>query len=219
MRTVKINTSLSTHLASAAALFARNAYAVEQECTKASSEKLLTEHRSYCIGAVIASAAFLDASINELYLEAIDRNPQTFGVIHQRLARLMEHEWKTIESHPILEKYQRALGRGLKSPFPQGEHVYQAVDALVRLRNALVHYKPEWDTELKVHQHLEERLGTRFAHNPLADPNKAFIPYRCLGHGCAAWSVMTALEFYQKFRERLGLPSRTIADPAGLAVQ
>ena len=219
MVTRKIKTSLSDYLAASGALFARNAHAIEQKYARAPSEMRLMEHHSYCIGAVIASVAFLEASINELYLEAIDRNPQTFDANHQRLARLMEHEWITIGGHPILEKYQRALGLGLKSPFPQGENFYQAVDALIRLRNALVHDKPEWDTELKVHLNLEERLGKRFAHNPFVDPKKAFIPYRCLGHGCAAWSVTTALEFDHTFRERLGLPPRTISDPAGLAVQ
>lgn len=219
MVTLKIKTSLSVYLASSGALFARNAHAVEQKYASAPSEALLMEHRSYCIGAVIVSAAFLEAAINELYLEAIDRNPNTFEAKHQRLAELMEHVWETIEEHAILAKYQIALTLGEKPPFPKGEEPYQAVDTLIRLRNALVHYKPEWDTELAEHRKLEERLGNRFNLNPLVASNKAFIPHRCLGHGCAAWSISIAIDFYHKFRDRLGLPPHTISDPAGLAVR
>lgn len=215
---LKLKTGLSIYLASAAALFARNTLKIEKEYTSTPSDKLMMEHRSYCIGAVTMSATFLEAGINELYLEAIDRNPNTFPK-HQRLAELMDHVWETIEGHPILTKYQTSLTLGEKSPFPKGEDPYQAVDSLIRLRNALVHYKPEWDSDLKEHQKLEERLGKRFSHNPLAKTNMAFIPHRCLGHGCAAWAVKTAIDFYNQFRERLGIPPRTISDPAGLAVE
>ena len=207
----------SMYMASAAALFARNAYAVEQK-SEASSGALWMEHRSYSIGAVITSVTFLEAAINELYLEAIDQNPETFGG-HKRLAELMGHVWETIEEQSILAKYQIGLTLAEKPPFPKDQTPHQETDALIKLRNALIHYKPEWDTELEVHRKLEERLSSRFAHNPHGTNNKAFFPHRCLGHGCAEWSVKTAIGFYREFMQRIGLPMRNISDSTGLATR
>jgi hypothetical protein len=118
--TLRLKTGLSIYLASAAALFARNTLKAEKDYAKAKSDMLLMEHRSYCIGAVMMSAAFLEASINELYLEAVDRNQNTFGK-HPKLAELMDHVWETIEGHSIVAKYQIALTLGDKPPFPKGK--------------------------------------------------------------------------------------------------
>jgi hypothetical protein len=80
------------------------------------------------------------------------------------------------------------------------------VDSLIALRNALVHYKPEWDTEQKKHKEIEDRLiKSRFALNPFAGPNDAFFPKKCLGHGCAEWAVTSGVTFINEFFNRLGL--------------
>ena len=89
-------------------------------------------------------------------------------------------------------------------------------DNLRRLRNALVHYKPEWDTELKEHRNLEDRLDGRFPLNPYAHSNYAFFPKKCLGHGCAAWAVETSVAFLEEFFDRMNLPQRLDAYRARL---
>lgn len=217
MVTLKIKAGLSIYLISAAALFARNSYAAEQKLATASVGEITMEHRSYSIGAVIASSTFLEAAINELYLEAIDQNQEMFGG-HKRLAELMGHLWETIEEKSTLAKYQIALTLAENPPFPKNEEPYQAVAALIQLRNALIHYKPEWDTELDVHRNLEEKLSKRFAHNPHEPNTKSFFPHRCLGHGCAEWAVQTAMGFYVIFMKRIDLPLRDMSS-AGLATR
>ena len=212
-------TNLSGYFASSAALFSRKAQAIEALDPTGVTEVVRMEHRSYAIGAVIAAAAYLEAAINELYLEAVDRNQNTFPPGRLRLAELMCHVWADVEQMTVLTKYQVALSLAETSPYPKGENPYQAVDSLLRLRNALVHYKPEWDTELEEHRKLEERLANRFRESRLSSSGHAFFPHRCLGHGCAAWSTKTAVEFYRDFRERLGLNMRAGSDPAGLATE
>lgn len=212
-----IKTNLSGYFASSAALFSRNAHALEVLDIAEVTEMVRMEHRSYAIGAVIGAACYLEAAINELYLEAVDRNLNTFSPERLHLAELMSHVWEAVEQMPVLAKYQVALTLAEVQPYTKGENPYQAVDALLRLRNALVHYKPEWTSELEEHRRLEERLATRFKENKLSDSGQAFFPHRCLGHGCAAWAVTTAVEFYRDFMKRLGVNIRSIGDPANLA--
>ena len=38
-----------------------------------------------------------------------------------------------------------------------------------------------------------------FPENPLAGSGNAFFPDKVLGYGCAAWAVMSALEFADNF--------------------
>jgi hypothetical protein len=178
-----VKTSLSGYFASSAALFSRKAYALEELDPAAATDAVRMEHRSYSIGAVISAAFYLEATINELYLEAIDRNLNTFPTERLRLAELMAHVWHDVEQMAVASKYQVALTLGDVAPYPKGENAYQAVDGLLRLRNALVHYKPEWDTELEEHRKLEERLAKRFKESRLSSPGQAFFPHRCLGHG------------------------------------
>jgi hypothetical protein len=214
-----VKTNLSGSFASSAALFSRKAHALEHIDPGSATDILWMEHRSYSIGAVISAASYLEAAINELYLEAIDRNVNTFPTERSRLAKLMAQVWRDVGQMAVLTKYQAALTLGDAAPYPKGENPYQAADGLLRLRNALVHYKPEWDTELEEHRKLEERLAKRFKESRLSSPGQSFFPHRCLGHGCAAWAVTTAVGFYRDFRHRLELSERLISDPTGLATE
>lgn len=82
------------------------------------------------------------------------------------------------------------------------------------LRNALTHAEPETSihstpavgTAAARHK-FEKRLRGKFAESALfASGGNAFFPDKCLGHGCAEWSVTTALAFAEDFCKRIGLP-------------
>lgn len=216
---LSVKTHLSGYFAASAALFSRKAHAIEALDPTAVTEVVRMEHRSYAIGSVVAAAAYLEAAINELYLEAIDRNKNTFPSERLRLAELMSHVWAEVERLTVLAKYQVALTLAETHPYAKDQNSYQGVDGLLRLRNALVHYKSEWDTELEEHRRLELRLANRFRGSKLSRSGQAFFPHRCLGHGCAAWATKTAVEFHRDFIDRLGLNVRPVSDPAGLATE
>lgn len=215
----RIKSHLSGFLASAAALFARQAFAIEKDHVDEPPEQVLMDHRSYCLGAIISAVGYLEAAINELYLEAFDRNPNTFGKADPQLPRLMEEFWPEVEVHSILTKYQTALALARVPAYEKDKEPYQSVQALIHLRNALVHYKPEWDTDLEEHRKLEARLMGKFAPSTLSAPTQTFIPHKVLGHGCAEWAVRTSTTFLKDFMKRMGLPPREISEPAGLATR
>lgn len=169
------------------------------------------ESRSYASGAVILAVAALEASINELFLESVDRNQTSLaGVALDRL-QLMATLWEEVDAFSMLNKYDIALVSCGKDPFAKGTEPYQSAKGVVDLRNALVHFKPEWGDELDRHSRLEQQLATRFPACALASQatgTMVWFPHKCLGAGCASWCIDSVVKFVSEFCTRLGIPSR-----------
>lgn len=197
-----------THL-QAAALFARLCWAEEKNPTSVTDR---VGQRSFAIGSVVCAAAFLEAAVNELYLAAIDRDQQVFQNVDKTISELLAKFWPEVRSKSALLKYQTALILARVGSLDEGQRPFQDAASLFALRNALMHFKPEWDTELDEHFRLEQRLKGKFAESPFAAHGDAFFPKRCLGHGCAAWAVETAKVFYDVVMKQAGFWARDFTD-------
>jgi hypothetical protein len=206
--TVRMNTHFNVQHMVAAAIFARKVF--EIEATHNHQKGLVSgeayyAHRGYVVGAVFSAVASLEATINELFIDAENEHSPTFAGVDPMVPRLLTEYWEEIQGARILTKYQTALVLARKSKFDRGGSPYQEADRLIQLRNALVHYKPEWDTDQKKHKKIEDQLKDHFALNPFTVPNDAFFPKKCLGHGCAEWAVKSGVAFIDGFFARLGL--------------
>ncbi len=205
---LRLKYSFSRQHLKAGSHFAKSADAIESASIKLSAEEELSQHRAYITGAVISVASALEASINELYLEAQDGNPHTLKGLEPRAVSILAQFWPEIERYPILHKYQTALLIIGVHKFDKGGPPYQDTESLIKLRDALVHYKPEWDNELNVHEGLEKRLKGKFPENRLAQSESLWFPHKCLSSGCAQWTVNTANVFMQGFCQRTQIPMR-----------
>jgi hypothetical protein len=192
-----------------ARFFAARASGIESELLTAEleAETEKANLRTYVVGAVVLAVMGLEACINEVYLDACDKNKQKLTGLDGREMALLAEWWAEIEPRPVLLKYQHALLLLSRKELPRGENPYQAADGLVRLRNVLTHYKPEWDDSPDAHADLQSRLAGRFDLNPLSTESHLWFPHRCLGSGCAKWAVSTADTFVSTFCSRLGIVS------------
>jgi hypothetical protein len=207
--TLRVKTHFNVQHMVAAALFARKVF--EIEATRDHRKGLVSDesyfaHTGYVAGAVFSAVASLEATINELFIGAQHGDPHTFKGADPEFPPLLAQMWGVISQNPsTLAKYQTALVLAKKPKFDRGASPYwEAVD-LIQLRNALIHYKPEWSTDQREHRKIERRLNGQFALNPFAGPNDAFFPKKCLGHGCAEWAVQSGVSFIKQFFDRLGL--------------
>jgi len=158
--------------------------------------------RSYALASVILAVGALESSINELYQQAIDRDKNALENLSEAQMKLLEQLWTQAEEFSILRKYQVALVACGRDPMQEGSEPFQSAAALIVLRNALTHFKPEWDDSLIEHKKLERRLRSYFAPSALAERAKGRIvwfPHKCLGAGCATWACTTAEEFSNAF--------------------
>jgi len=196
----------------AARFFGECAKRLEDEPCAADLEDKIrkNQHRAYVVGAIVSAVMGLEACINEIYLDACDKNHNKLSGLGEQAMALLAEWWPRLERSraDTCLKYQHALLLAGKPAMLKGENPYQDADSLVLLRNALTHYKSEWDDSLDQHGKLRSRLEGRFALNPLSPDAHLWFPHRCLGSGCAAWAVRTAEAFVQTFCRQLGIPDR-----------
>jgi hypothetical protein len=123
----------------------------------------------------------------------------------------MSEYWRAIEGGKrgsTLNKCQALLTFTGNETLEVGSQPYQDASLTINLRNTLVHFRPQ-DLSSPNPDKMEERLKGKFAENSTtARIDDPWWPNKCLGWGCARWSIeaTTALADY--------LVSRTGVEPA-----
>jgi hypothetical protein len=112
----------------------------------------------------------------------------------------------------VLGKYQMALLFANNRKLDSGANPYQDAQALIDIRNALVHFRPAWSTHGE-EEKLEKKASVRFAPNALmAGTGNPWFPEKCLGAGCAEWACTTTRRLADEWTNRLSLPRSYEAD-------
>jgi hypothetical protein len=174
------------HLTGAAS-FARQAGQLET-AEGATLQNTFDQVRQMVISCVLMSAAAVEANFNELMAD--EETPDWF--------------LELIERRSIIDRHNAYLQYKTKQPFDGGRQPAQGFMLLTTLRNALVHFKPDWDEVQEVHGKIAKRLEGVFPLSPFVPAGTAPIfPMRCMSHGCTEWAVKTAWNFVDDFATRL----------------
>ena len=183
----------------------------EQQCEQDGRTGIDLEARSYALAAIVESAAFIEAVVNELwhdadkyganmsspYLEGLDQHSVN-------LLRELGTKSRVERSLTVLEKYDLTLLCAGKNPIDKGRNPGQDVKALIKARNALVHFKPELHWEDDVHA-LEQQIKPRVPINPLMKGAGPWFPHHLLCSGVAHWAWEQSVELVEEWRQSLGL--------------
>lgn len=195
--------SLTAALLHAAAIFVRHAYDIESGNDRV-DEHRIAEHRGYVVAAVMESVAALEAEIYEVVAygpghhlgsNQLDANARNF------LAPLAE----LIDDQEVLQRYSVVLHLLKKEPIAHDGALWENTALLVRLRNALVHYKSRWGREMDTTKLLASLKKLKLPRPPFVSEHEFFFPHQCLSAACAAWAVKTSLGFLLEFYARLGI--------------
>jgi hypothetical protein len=155
---------------------------------------------SFSIAAVYCSVASLEANINEILLFE---------------KRLKSHVLKDcvnllIGKTRILEKYEGALSLLHYSAIPKGRRPYTDVTILIRLRNALTHFIPEWENQQEAHSILSSQLRGKFRPSSFLSDTDPIFPKAWATHACTLWAVNSVKQFIHAFEEKAQLPHRLV---------
>ena len=202
-----MNLSIS-HLLSAA-LFSRTAGAIESANAGRAFGDFWENIQANAIAAVLTSVAALEAYANELFVDHAEVFPQLRLDIMAKL-------WELYEQKPILEKYDFALLLRQGNAFDRGASPYQDIAALIRLRNALTHYKrnalthykPEWSNEQVEHAKVSHALKNRAVASSFFPVTDSLFPRAWASHGTTRWGVRSVVSFVLDFEQRASLKSR-----------
>ncbi len=174
------------------------------------TQDILNRHFACASGAIIAAACALEASVNEFHQDAIDGTTNALGraaTARQQIVELRD----TVDRAPLLRKFTWILSLADAPPLRAGEEPMQSAASVIELRDALVHYKPEWYHDLKQSRRLEDRLRGRFPLNRLSTDSMAFVPYRACGHGSGLWASRSVVGFLAAFYAQLGFEPKKVS--------
>lgn len=185
----------------AAALFSRTVGEIERRNAGQKFGEFFDELRANATATVLTVVAALEAYANELFVEHQKYFPEVE-------LKVMEKLWELYEMKRPLEKFEFALILRNGSELDKSASPYQDVDTLIKLRNALTHYKPEWSEEAVEHLRVSKLLKHRAVVSPFYSPNDPLFPSAWVSHGTTVWAVGSIIKFIRDFELKANLENR-----------
>lgn len=200
----------SLNLILAAYLSANNCKKISDEDRNLEDELTSIEYTSHSVNSVIMAALFIEATINEFFLDILDlpqsESPYRVDDVSKSKIKQWLHENQRWESLETKEKYDFALSVTNKQGIDYSRLPCQDITTLIEFRNELVHYKISTQ-EINSEQQKKKvirKLKDKFELHPLS--NVSFIersfPTSHLSHGCAKWASELARSYVEQFFDR-----------------
>lgn len=198
---VAVRSNLSvTHILSAA-MFSRAVGAIETANAEKAFGDFWEDIQANATATILTSVAALESYANELFVDHAEVFPELrFDIMAKR--------WELYEQKPILKKYDFALLLRQGNAFDRGASPYQDIAALIMLRNALVHYKPEWSNEQVEHAKVSNALNNRAVKSSYFSRNDSLFPCAWVSHGTTCWAVKSVTSYIDDFEKKARLESR-----------
>lgn len=153
-----------------------------------------------CSACVFFSVAGVETYANEVFVDGDLMFPNISS-------ETIKESWEKCERQSALNKfdfiYQLREKGSLNRKSPQSENII----ALIKLRNGLVHFKPQWDSGDGNHSDISNLLEGKFEPNKWF-PGETMFPRAWACYACAQWAVNSAKEFLMMVEEEAKLPSK-----------
>jgi hypothetical protein len=160
---------------------------------------------------IMLTVASLEAFLAELQFEPEAR-------FSTQSPELKDEFFELIDRRPIPDRFcLLAMLNGRPKP-DFGRRPGQDVATLIDLRNALVHYDPEWSDEKGKHSSLSARLAYKFDRCAWL-PDEPLFPRAWVSYSCCQWAVKAVRDFvleyardngwahmFEKLAQRISLP-------------
>jgi hypothetical protein len=198
---IRTRTNLSLHHLLGACRSTRRIGEIEQEYKNRELGNFWDEIFQHALSVATLSVAAIESYANELYFEgeiiATAMNSTAAAVISE-----------LIDDKKILDKYRFALAIRAEKKLDTGQGAAQSVDSLIKLRNAVVHFRPEWfGDENGEHQKLSRMLNSKFNSSPYF-PNESIFPRAWASHSFCCWAIRSTVRFLDDFSRDANIPNQ-----------
>ena len=206
---LSMRSHLSIRYLHAASMFTRRCWHLESNNIKSGIE----ENSYYAMAAIKFSYSAIEANINEFYQNLVDNVifPDIEHQIGLEKIHTLSRVWNYIKRRNTLDKYETVMIFTDNVTYSQEgkatKEIYDKAKDLEKLRDALIHYKPEDSLKQNIHKTIEKSLSKykipiSMYHNK---SNLPYFPDKCLGHGLSEWSLITSIDFINRFYLKLGV--------------
>ncbi len=188
---LRIRVNLALHHLFAACRFASLVYVVEEKNKGEQFGDFWDEILHYSLSTITMSVAALECYVNEFYADGQAQGPHLNPVSSGLFSEMIDRQ-------SILDKYEFALALRSEKKLKRGENVVQNADVLIKLRNAIIHFQPEWDDTRDKHDKLSSQLESRVSKSPFLMGEPMF-PRAWASAACAVWALKTTVNFLDYF--------------------
>jgi hypothetical protein len=195
----RVNLSVP-HLLSAAS-FSRRVRELQTEHSGKEFGEFWNDIFAAATATVFAAIAALESYANELFIDHEKVFPEIKPEIMAKL-------WELDEQKRPLEKFEFALVVKSGGSLDRGAKPYQDVAALVKLRNSLTHFKPEWFRQQEEHAKLSTALRNVATLSPFFRSTEPLFPRGWASHATVVWAVRSVFDFIVEFERRAGIDAR-----------
>lgn len=230
---IKTLTPLSGSHLRCACLCANRCKEIEQEFidgnTTRKESDLFQEDMAYAIGAIMASVAFLESTINEFLQEFFykfdnltinksdwvdlktlwgkgvgeDTSKMLNTMINILITKYQYSNKEIKRQSKLITKYEIAHQILFNKQLNKSCDACVDFVNLIHLRNQLVHFKLKWQTTHPEEEDLyimRLHFENKFKKNVFMEKSgNSYFPDKCLGAGCAEWSIFVSTEFLNLF--------------------
>lgn len=170
---------------------------------------ILQNYISHISSAIISSVAALESKINEYIVDNEDKIKKKsldlddnfycqFRIKKNRKkGKNILSQIKSITS--AIVKY-KIINQIIHKDTKIEPNIEEKIKLIIRIRNALIHFTPEWDNDLDMHKKIEKAVENHFRLCPFYSKETMFFPYRCLSDSCAEWAITTSKDFIENFQ-------------------
>lgn len=197
--TAKTRVVLALHHLLAADRFANRISEVEREYAGQSFGAFWEEIFQNALGVATLSVASIECHVNDLFFEGSAISPYLNPVATDVVV-------EALDSGSILQKYRAILGIRMGKKLDMGTPQVQSADDLIKLRNALVHFRPEWFGEQREHDKLSKRLKGKFETSGFL-PNEPVFPRAWASHSFVVWALSSTIMFLEHFHKEADIPN------------
>lgn len=198
--TARCRTNIAIHQLFAACRFAAQIGRIEHENAGKPFGDFWEEIFQYSLGVVTLSVASLESYANEHVADGALSTGALPSKASDSIAALIDRE-------SILSKFNLVLELRTGGSLDFGANVVQCADLLIKLRNAVIHFRPEWDDESASHARLSSKLQNRFERSPYF-PNEGLFPRAWATFSFSVWALQSTITFLEHFGQESGLGSK-----------
>lgn len=216
MITVEIHAKSHANLAhihlNSANLFIQSAFSIENKykTPKNVPQETIDSHMSYLSSSIMCSVSALEARINQFL---VDHKAKLDEIKVEKNSAIFKHYSSVFDTETPLLNQLHGLTNALmkynvvfyllKDKFLPNNKLFKKTSFTIKVRNALIHFSPEWDNDLNLNKKLEDKYFNHFSNDfdlsPFYCKDEIFIPYRCLSASHAEWAYKNSNAFMEKF--------------------
>ncbi len=169
--------------------------------------EFFTDIRSYISTTIILAGSILEANIYERFVDVKD----SALVISGFNLSALNKDWVNIKRRSnTLSKYEDFASFSGKT-LNKNNQQYIEIDNLAKIRNALIHYVPQWDYEKTPLEDIEKRISqisSSIIYSPFCSSSDPYFPYRCMSACFGQWTINASLDFIKYFEDLIPIDNK-----------